>query len=134
MRLGFTGTRHGMTETQRGAWIDLLSCGQFTQVHFGGCVGADKEALWLWAEIGSGVCHIWPAIIEPELQALPPQEVIEMFGIVMHQPMRPLVRNRMIVHHVDIMFATPHATLASRGTRYTMAYARECGVELHVAS
>lgn len=45
MILGFTGTRHGMTERQRAAVSEYLDKYGPTEIHVGDCKGADSEFL-----------------------------------------------------------------------------------------
>jgi hypothetical protein len=43
MKVGFTGTRKGMTPQQRVAFAELVITLRPTQAHHGDCVGADAE-------------------------------------------------------------------------------------------
>mgnify|MGYP003657790111 CR=1 FL=1 len=136
-RLAFTGTRHGMDGDQRRQFANFLCDHLVTEFHYGGCIGADDDAFKLWAAHGghlTGVAHCWPALVDPSLQALPDDEDIELYGIVMHEPMAPLERNRQMVNHSDIVFAAPHATKPSRGTRFTINYAQAVDVPTVVVS
>jgi hypothetical protein len=45
MKLGFTGTRHGMTERQRFAVSEFLDQHKPSETHSGDCRGADSEFL-----------------------------------------------------------------------------------------
>jgi hypothetical protein len=43
MKIGFTGTQHGMTRTQADRVIQILSSYNVTECHHGDCVGADAD-------------------------------------------------------------------------------------------
>jgi hypothetical protein len=121
-KIGFTGTREGMTEKQQTSLARYLS--SFDRVHFnhGNCVGADEEA----AKIAHGLGFITiahPSIAHPHLQA-------DFRSVEMREPREPLARNKTIVDNSDRLVATPKENsepVPSRGqgTWFTIRYARK---------
>lgn len=101
MKIGFTGTRAGLTEAQAktlSAWLKtLLSHGAAAAVH-GDCVGADAEFDALCAGLGMDrVCR--PCDL-PEFRAQTGAKSIA-------APEPPLDRNKRIVEDATLMLACP---------------------------
>jgi hypothetical protein len=132
MRVGFTGTRDGMTDAQRGAFTERISCiPAFTEFHHGACVGADEEAaemLWeMWHNTDMDA-RTWVVVAHPanmrrcvSVAALRVSE--KTLG---EKP--PLDRNRDIVDSTDVLFACPKGPEELRsGTWSTVRYARKQG-------
>lgn len=125
MKVGFTGTRNGMTRAQRDV-LDGLLRGFYpdfspTQLDHGDCVGSDAEA----DEAG----HLFGlyVVVHP-----PVDEALRAFCRYANET-RPakthFARNRDIVDETDHLVATP-ATMqeeAFGGTWYTIRYARKRG-------
>lgn len=126
MRLGFSGTRYGMTEAQMRAFVAYVLSHRPIEFHHGDCIGADAEA------------HA--AVLS--LIILPP------IDIVLHPPIDPskrafcsgtsrvlpparyVVRNHSIVDMTDELVATPRLAEAAEprsGTWATTRYARKVG-------
>lgn len=131
LRGGFSGSRDGMTRSQKQAFIEWVARTPMSEWHYGCCRGADTEALWLLVELGGGgVIHAHPATLGPTWDAknvvLPTEEDIEALGIVMHEPKHPLARNKDIVRSSDVLFAAPAPT--SRGTYATIDFARRMNI------
>jgi hypothetical protein len=105
LRVGFTGTRRGMTEAQsRAAWQALCDLiGGDTQllveVHHGECVGADaqfhKHAVELGARIIGHPCTL--VGLRADLTVHESRE-----------PKAPLMRNHDIVNETKVLIAAPH--------------------------
>lgn len=120
MKVGFTGTRQGMTEAQRicfGAALVLLT-EERDEFHHGDCIGADAEAHRLATEFG------YKAIIHPPI--IGSKRAFCNAPVVL-QAKPYLERNHDIVDAVDFMFATPgeiNEQLRS-GTWATIRYARK---------
>jgi len=125
MKIGFTGTRKGMTSAQLSGLKRLLSgyAGPLTEFHHGDCVGADEEAHGIVREIEA---HKIKIIIHPPVElrwrakcrgdeALPPKNYMR--------------RNRDIVNVCDILVAVSDSDkeLISSGTWSTVRYARKTG-------
>lgn len=137
-RIGITGSRHGWDHQQAMAFIDRLCDTQISEFHFGACVGVDELAFWLWATGGSGVAHAWPATMSPDWDARWRMDLtakdIETFGVVMHEPMHPLARNKQIVQNCDQLWAFPETDddQSRSGTWSTIRYARSLDKQVFI--
>jgi hypothetical protein len=121
VKIGFTGTRNGMTELQRLAvTVMLASCrnlpGQH-EFHHGNCVGADADAAVIAKASGLRV------VAHPcDITGMQADTVAD----ETRSPKRPLDRNHDIVDETDILIAIPatrHEVLRS-GTWATVRYWR----------
>ena len=105
IRLGFTGTRRGMTPAQRRAAWELLRFLAPAEAHHGDCVGADADFHQLAASVGTPLVVIHP----------PASEALRAFcgvvrgidQVVMREPRAPLDRNRVIVAETTHLLACP---------------------------
>ncbi len=128
MRIGFTGTRNGMTKAQAerfGELIVSLNGPEFcrdAEFHHGDCVGADDEAATMAHESGlfEVVCHP-PA--DEKLRAFNPYSSSTLPAKTHFE------RNRAIVDASDWMIVCPYQMerLAHGGTWYTHWYAEKKG-------
>ena len=130
MKIGFTGTRNGMTAEQKAALVAMLipeavePCEERHQFHHGDCIGADYEAAGIAYYNGFRViCH-------------PPIDITRRayFGINAEdrKPKSHFARNRDIVDESDMLIATPQymgpiTKDTKGGTAYTVNYARKVG-------
>ena len=119
IRIGFTGTRKGMTETQFKA-LRLILVSQFSplsEFHFGDCVGADAEGAAIAKAIGY-VLHSHP----------PDKSILRAFveADMVYSPKAPLDRNRDIASICQLLIATPaqNVEVIRSGTWATVRYAR----------
>lgn len=140
MKLGFTGTRNGMTPQQWHAFCGLLEERQPTELHHGSCVGADSDAHCLFCRFA----HNSDAVCEEALVVahLPDKDdcraylsvEAENYGISMVQkkPLPYLTRNRNIVDSCDVLVACPAEMEEQQrgGTWSTVRYARKVGRDL----
>lgn len=116
MKIGFTGTRRGMTEKQSEAFLALVESLNAVEFHHGDCVGADDEAARLIPFGVRIVCH-------------PPLDVSHRaFNGVFHEMREPnthFARNRNIVDSTDVLIAAPAEMEHQErgGTWYTHDYA-----------
>lgn len=119
-RVGFTGTRDGMTLAQKVTVIALLRQYAPVWVHHGDCVGADAEFHHAAQAVGAQVMIHPPS--DPKLRA-------GLVGDDIAEEKPYLDRNRDIVHAADVLIATPKETTGATkgGTWYTVKYARKQG-------
>ena len=113
--VGFSGTRHGMTDEQRATLRNLLRGVGF--LHHGDCLGADAQAHEIALDLDMGI------IIHP-----PVTDQLRAFcrgAIQTRQPFPYLQRDRHIVMRTARLLAAPQTVKHRRGgTWYTVAYAQ----------
>lgn len=128
-KVGFTGTRVGMTDRQRAVVIDLLLAERAEIVYHGGCVGADTEF--------DCICYyFFPRGITTVIH---PSNKKEMQGrwhytLFVMPEKHPLDRNRDIVDESDFLIATPKEDkeMLRSGTWATIRYARKNGKPIYI--
>lgn len=114
-KIGVTGTRRGMTHSQRIAWEAFIK--PEDEIHFGDCIGADEEALYIAHVVG---CK---TVGHPPLD-----DSRRCFGE--YDEIRPqkdfLERNKDIVDETAILVAFPGTTTEElrSGTWMTIRYAK----------
>lgn len=132
MKIGFTGTRRGMTRLQAQEVFELLAI-RFSpslpprEVHHGDCIGADAEAHAI-AEKCSYMTIAHPA-----------SDVAKKFrantkATYVYEPQPALRRNHDIVDLCDVLIACPgemHEILRS-GTWATIRYAKSVGKDVRI--
>lgn len=135
-RIGFTGTRNGMTQAQKDSLfgiIDYFGCfkGTVTEIHHGDCVGADEEfdnAVTGTLKPGTVTRVIHPPV-DTEHQARCAEKDSSTFykETILSVPQTHLKRNRNVVEASDILIATPEqdSDPGWGGTWYTYNYARK---------
>lgn len=126
MRVGFTGTRKGMTSAQRSAveqWV--LSHQKWSALAHGACVGADEDAAQIFYD-DRGMFGPKPIFACPStITGLTSKAALTLSDEVL--PARPpLERNHNIVNMADVLLACPKGTGEERrsGTWATIRYAR----------
>jgi len=121
MKIGFTGTRKGLTDKQEQLFLDLIKAEKnITEFHHGDCVGADARVDELMRSISSR----YQIIVHPPIQSnhrawcngditLPEKDYIE--------------RNHDIVDVCDVLYACPGSMSEEQrsGTWATIRYARK---------
>lgn len=122
-KVGFTGTRKGMSSRQKEELFDLLQSG--TIFHHGDCVGADAEAHATARALGCPVVVHPPT--DPKARAFCNGD-----DVTILDPLPYLARNREIVKSVELLIAAPkedpeHPCLRS-GTWATIRAAQRLGV------
>lgn len=116
MKMGFTGTRAGMTEAQQKAFSELLAKLRPDSFHHGDCIGADAQAATIALGVSTVVCHPGP---DDNFRAF-----TEATGGT-RAPKRHFARNRDIVDETDVLVVCPKEMewQANDGTWYTHDYA-----------
>lgn len=128
MKIGFTGTRDGMTTEQHRAVIAWAKTAGATEFHHGCCLGADDDA---WEIFTSGPDL---GFARPKTIAHPPigERWLARNSKFLSDEVRPardyLDRNRCIVDACDVLAACPKGPEEQRsGTWSTIRYARKQG-------
>lgn len=118
MRVGFTGTRNGMSQSQQDVFRVLLSSLKATEFHHGDCVGADNEAANIAHDLNIAIAMHPP--LNTSLVAGNPY-VTKTFPAKGY-----LARNRDIVDEIDVLIGVPKERdrQSTGGTWYTIDYAK----------
>jgi len=124
MKVGFTGTREGISVNQHRELIKFIKENDFTELHHGDCVGADAQM------------HEYTRLFKPNciIVVRPPKNEIRRAwcqGDIIKEPMDYIPRDRLIVDSVDLLVACPlrdEEELRS-GSWTTIRYARKQNVE-----
>lgn len=125
MRLGFTGTRDGMTDAQKSAFSERLAGlpSTVTEFHHGACVGADAQAVEIVYE-ESPRCPVITAHLS-DMPTLTDGYAVRTSSDH-RDPKPPLDRNRDIVDAADELWVCPKGPEELRsGTWATVRYARK---------
>lgn len=125
MKIGFSGTRYGMSEYQ-GQWFRRIIWGfKEGEFHHGDCIGADKEANDV-VDLGNDlVINIHPAWnIHGTRAFCQPQRFFYSF-----EPKNFVDRDKDIVDMSDLLIAAPLNSnpLSRSGTWTTIRYAKKVG-------
>jgi hypothetical protein len=124
MRVGFTGTREGMTRDQFLTFAQQLPH-EMTWFRHGCCVGADHEA----AVYVDGM-KFRPGIFgaPSNIESMTSAQALKACDDTTGRLDPPLERNRIIVDGCDLLIACPaEMKEGAGGTRYTVRYARKKG-------
>lgn len=129
MRVGFTGTRKGMSQLQHGMFTALVQSFipmGVTEFHMGDCVGSDVTA---------ATAVVWVMQANPEVAVRiivhPPDKGIMRAHFQgaseVREPKPYLARNHDIVDETDLLIATPSGWFEERrsGTWATIRYAQK---------
>lgn len=118
MKIGFTGTRDGMSEKQKQLLESLLTVYPWIEFHHGDCLGADAEAHDLAAKF-ERVIIIHP----PTNSALRAFKNAENAILCEERPYKE--RNQLIVMQCNMLIAAPRTSEMTRsGTWQTVQHAR----------
>jgi hypothetical protein len=126
LRMGFTGTRHGMTNEQEQEFKKLIMAKDFEEFHHGMCNGSDEQAHHIVEEEKQNVKIIGhPPKFTGSLASLPCYFLMKADTY--------LIRNRNIVDATDILVATPDTKERPRsGTWSTVRYARKKQKKIYI--
>lgn len=122
MRVGFSGTQEGMTETQvRIVSFRLSQHGnEGCEFHHGLCIGADEQAHRLALKWGYRV-HGHPPAWAGKMANLPPTDFAMLYPALSY-----LDRNKRIVEDCDLLIAAPNGPeIVRSGTWSTIRHARK---------
>lgn len=119
MKVGFTGTSHGMTDAQRATVTRLLHGLEPNEVHHGDCIGSDAEFHYIAVAMNLLV-HVHP----PNKDS---KRAYCRNAYYSHEPKPYLVRDVDIVNASDVVIATPGTAeeQVRSGTWYTVRQARK---------
>lgn len=123
MRIGFTGTRDGMTEHQKWTVEAFLQHHKSDWVHHGSCVGADYDFHMIARRLGIKIKGHLP--INTSLMA-------ELDFDDENKPKPYLSRNADIVNETDYLIACPkeYEIKFKGGTWWTFHYAKKRGLPI----
>lgn len=121
MKIGFTGTRQGMSQNQKEQFVLKLFDLDLTEFHHGDCIGADADAHDIVREFFPDV----KIIIHP-----PERTGSQAFkqGDLYHPTKPYIMRDRDIVRDSDYLIGAPlDVEVIRSGTWTTIRYARKIG-------
>lgn len=128
-KVGFTGTRAGMSDLQRAVTVGLLVSKQAEIAHHGGCIGADIDF--------DDICSKFQprsivTVVHPS--NLKNQQGGWHFTIYVKPEKPPLDRNKDIVNEADFLIATPKESteVLRSGTWATIRYARKAKKPVYI--
>ncbi len=127
MKLGITGTRQGLTDTQRGHAVNIARTHTFTEVHHGDCVGVDEQVAMIIKRFQPNCSIISHPPTNPMHRAFTPCSQL-------HSPRSYLQRNKDIVEESDVLIAFPKESgeVIRSGTWATIRHARAKGIPVLV--
>lgn len=128
MIMGFTGTRNGMTDAQKQAFLSLLHELKPTTLMHGACRGADEDACEI-ARNHVEVLDAHPGVSAHGGTNRDRSERAMDLSDVTDEPKTHFARNRVIVEGCDLLVACPPAKPlpSTGGTSYTVGYAEKVG-------
>lgn len=126
LKIGFMGTRHGMTDEQKTEFKKLIKAKKFKEFHHGMCAGSDEIAHHLIEENKKDVNIVghpptWSgSVVKLTCHTILPEDTY-------------LKRNKEIVDSTDFLIATPDAKeRGGSGTWKTVRYARKKGKRIYI--
>ena len=123
MRIGFTGTRNGMTAHQLAGVQDVLRCLCPSEVHHGDCIGSDVQFHSSAQHTALNLGYQVKVVVHPPSNSTHRANTT---GDDAYAPKPYLERNKDIVKTTQILVATPAGPETQRsGTWSTIRYARK---------
>ncbi len=123
-KIGFTGTRHGISEEQFKEFKKIIKSKQLDEFHHGMCIGSDKQA------------HNFVKSEKIKVVGHPPtfkKFMAECDCDIIMKPYDYLQRNKNIVDETEILIATPDTKERVRsGTWSTVRYARKQHKKIYI--
>lgn len=126
IKMGFTGTRNGMTDKQKKELKKLIMGKDVREFHHGMCIGSDEQA------------HSVVFSQKPKVKIVghPPKATSTMAALPCSKVLAADTyskRNKSIVDSADYLIATPDAKeRAGSGTWKTIRYARKKGKRIYI--
>ncbi len=124
VKIGFTGTRHGMSEEQLKEFKNFIKSKDIEEFHHGVCIGSDQQS------------HDFVKSKKIKIVGHPPKFKKFMSDSDCDVFMKPhdyLKRNKHIVDETDILLATPDTKERVRsGTWSTIRYARKQNKKIYI--
>jgi len=116
MKIGFTGTKDGMTPEQKKTITDFIENNYISEFHHGDCIGSDEDFHNICSNNGIDNIIIHPPIFDKHRAFCKSKTILE------EKPY--LKRNKDIVNSSDILLATPNSTneILRSGTWSTIRY------------
>jgi hypothetical protein len=135
MKVGFTGTRKGMTKKQRLSLQSTLEAfikldgATIEEFHHGDCIGADAEADAIAYEYANNMI-IHPPIDSKHRAFCNSNDTSGIYTIL--EPKDYLDRNKDIIDAVDVLIFAPETKEEQlrSGTWYTVRYAKKKGKQI----
>jgi hypothetical protein len=129
MKVGFTGTRKGMSTAQLNQLRCVLySFKEIVEFHHGGAEGADRQAdsFVSFGEHVPIVLHPCPGVVGEQTIGRSGRSTYNGHDVTWREVLPPLVRNRNIVGEADVLIAAPEQNeeTTRSGTWATVRYAR----------
>lgn len=122
MKLGFTGTRQGMSPAQKATFFGIVKIWDVQEFIHGLCIGADADAHEIVRLVSSNI-HIIGRPGRPSGHPHRAEKLVDS----LYEPDTPIKRNRLIVDQSDQMIACPAGETLRSGTWATIRYAYSVG-------
>ena len=131
MKIGFTGTRRGMTQAQLEVVRRILGAqDRYCELHHGDCIGADDQADEIAIEFDMYVI-VHPPVSDALRACCFWKRGRERINHIERGPKPYHERNRAIVDETDFLIAAPASLATGGGTWYTINYALEVGKNVY---
>lgn len=122
MKIGFTGTQKGMSQSQQRAFTRLILSLKIIEFHHGDCIGADSQAHDIVKDMNKEI----KIVIHPPSDS---SKRAYKRGDVIRYELPYLERNKLIVQETRLLIAAPFSLQEElrSGTWATIRYARKTG-------